>query len=299
MSVKFPPFDADRVVFNGSDFVIYDISDMLPRHKNYPHGTDAMRPVSDGEGGMKQVRAIPAHWKYGSRGHNILKAFVHQTAGSYKPGFEGVYNTAAFIVRDPTYFANGKWRGTGRGWPAMCYSYFFPFKPEMTPDGKRIIFMCIPNDRKSWHTAGHNNEAIALGFQGYFKSRHMGGSFQPLKGGNPEGNPSHDQILMLTASWNEYFTRELPLNDADMFGHFEAKKPKLACPGDYLETHVLSIRAGAGSGSTDITRKQAIAATQSDVAPPTYKYPLGANLITLSKSLFSVRITCALNHCFC
>jgi hypothetical protein len=234
MKFKFEP---DRVFFEGSNFVIYDVCHLLPTHKNYPHGTDVVKPNGK--------RAIPAHWCYGNRGQEIVKAFVHQTAGSYSPGFEGVFNTASFIVRDPTYFDDGKWRGTGRGWPGMCYSYFFSYEPELTPDGKVIIFRCRPDDSKSWHTGGHNNEAIALGFQGYFRSRHMG-RFRARKGDKTNGQPSQAQQDMLAASWAEYFKPTFELTDQDLFGHFEAKRPKAACPGDWLENFVLTTRkAGA------------------------------------------------------
>lgn len=228
-------FDPDRVVFEGSDFVIYDIANQLPVHKNYPHGTDVVKPNGK--------RAIPANWCYGKRGGPVKKAFVHQTAGSYQKGFRGVLNTASFIVRDPSYFDDGKWRGDGRGWPAMCYSYYFPHEPELTPEGKLIVFKCRPDDSKSWHTGGHNHEAIALGFQGYFRSRHMG-RFKARKGDTNNGNPSQAQQKALASSWAEYFKPTFGLTDDDVFGHFEAKHPKAACPGDWLEQWVVNTRSG-------------------------------------------------------
>jgi hypothetical protein len=221
------------VIFEGVNFVIYDIVDLLPRHKNYPHGTDVIKP--NGE------RAIPKHWSYGRRGSVPSKVFIHQTAGSYTPGFQGVYNTAAFVTRDPSYFEDGKWRGNGRGWPGMCYSYYIPFAPETTPDGKIIIFRCVPDEDKSWHTSGHNREAFAIGFQGYFKSRHMG-RFIPRAGTN--GRPSEAQLEALESSWNQYFKTTFNLTNNDVYGHFEAKRPKKPCPGDILERWVLGKRKG-------------------------------------------------------
>lgn len=226
-------FEQRRVVFEGSNFVIYDVCDLLPKHKNYPHGTDVIKPNGK--------RAIPAHWKYGPRGQAITAAFVHQTAGSYSPGFAGLYNTAAFIVRDPDYDENGKWLGNGRGWPAMCYSYYFCYEPDFTPEGKLIIYKCRPDPTKSWHTAGHNGPAIAFGFQGYFFSRHMG-KFRARKGDKTNGKPSMEQMVMLTCSWDEYYKPTFNLTDKDLFGHFEAKRPKPQCPGEFLETHILTTR---------------------------------------------------------
>jgi hypothetical protein len=229
-------FDPTKVLFEGSNFVVYDVTDLLPVHKNYPHGTDVVKPNGK--------RAIPAHWCYGNRGREVDEAFVHQTAGSYQPGFKGVFNTASFIVRDPAYFDDGKWRGNGRGWPAMCYSYFFSYEPELTPDDKFVLFRCRPDDQKSWHTGGHNQRAIALGFQGYFKSHHMG-RFKPRKGDKTNGTPSEAQRKMLAAAWPEYFKGVMGLTDDQVFGHFEAKSPKAACPGDWLEQWVLDTRSGA------------------------------------------------------
>ena len=233
-------FKPQNVIFEGSIFVVYDVSRLLPMHRKYPHGTDVIKPNGK--------RAIPAHWCYGDRGRPIDQAFVHQTAGSYQPGFKGVLNTASFIVRDPKYFDNGKWKGNGRGWPAMCYSYFFSYEPEIAPNGKYILFRCIPDDQKSWHTSGHNSRAIALGFQGYFESRHMG-RFRSRKGDKTNGNPSRAQREMLEASWSEYFKGVMGLTDDQIFGHFEAKKPKAACPGDWLERWVLNTRHGGMGGA--------------------------------------------------
>jgi hypothetical protein len=234
-------FDPARVAFEGSNFVIYDITDLLPKHPNYPHGTSAVKPNGK--------RAIPAHWSYGNRGQKVVEAFVHQTAGSYQKGYKGVFNTASFITRDPSYTVTKtdddgkptkwKWNGDGRGWPAMCYSYFFCYEPERTPDGKLIIFRCIPDDHKSWHTPSHNGKAIAFGFQGYFKSRHMG-RFRPRRGDHTNGKPSQEQQDMLVASWEEYFKPTFGFTNDDVFGHFEAGK--LACPGDELESWVLNTR---------------------------------------------------------
>jgi hypothetical protein len=229
-------FDPARVVFEGSLFVIYDIIDLLPVHKNYPHGTSVLKPNGR--------PAVPSHWQYGPRRQEIRKAFIHQTAGGYAPGFEGVQKTARFITRDPSYTPEGKWRGDGRGWPAMCYSYYFPYYPERVPgsdaESKLIIFKCRPDEHRSWHTAGHNDEAIGLGFQGYFRSRHIG-PFVPRHGDESSGKPHRNQRVMLI-SWEEFFKPTFGLTNDDVFGHFEAKRPKLSCPGDWLEDWVLQTR---------------------------------------------------------
>lgn len=238
MTIKFI-YDPDRVVHEGSNFVIYDIIDLLPTHPNYPHGTEVEKPNGK--------RAIPASWKYGDREvASIVEAWIHQTAGSYTmEGFEAAMATAGFIVRDPTYDASGKWLGTGRGWPAMCYSYYVPSKPERTPDGKIIIFKCRPDGVRSWHTPGGNRKGIAIGFQGYFRSRHMGKRFKVHRG-DPTGvgEPSTDQIEALKASWEEFFKPKYGLRDNQVNGHFQARKPKLACPGNYLELWVLNKQQG-------------------------------------------------------
>lgn len=225
--------DLSKVIYEGSNFVVVDVIDQLPKHKNYPHGSSVTKP--DG------TRAIPASWSYRKRRKRISKVFVHQTAGSYTPGWKGCYNTAAFITRDPTYKPDGRWRGTGRGWPAMCYTFYVPHEPERTIDGRWVVFLCRPLEMTSWHTAGHNDEAVAIGFQGYFRSRHIR-NYRPFKG--TDGAPSQAQLAILSSWWNEYATEAdgLALSKTAIYGHFEAKKPKKTCPGDMLEKWVLKRR---------------------------------------------------------
>jgi peptidoglycan hydrolase-like protein with peptidoglycan-binding domain len=224
-------FNRDRIVFEGQNCILYDVWPDLPRHPRYPFATTVVKP--DG------TPAIPATWRYSHRDQVLRKLFVHQTAGGYTPGYAGCYRTAAFITRDPSYKPDGAWRGDGRGWPAMCYSYYIPFAPERSPHGKPIIFQCVPIEVESWHTAGHNHEAVAVGLQGYFRSRHIR-NFRPHPG--YDGEPSEIQLAVLEAFWEEYAKPTLELTDADVYGHFEAKRPKLTCPGNTLEHWILSKR---------------------------------------------------------
>jgi hypothetical protein len=66
------------------------------------------------------------------------------------------------------------------------------------------------------------------------------GRFRPR--GGTDGKPSDAQLSALEASWCEYFRLAFRLTNYDVFGHFEAKHPKKACPGDILERWVLAKR---------------------------------------------------------
>lgn len=216
-------YDPKRVVFEGSVFIVYDVSDLLPKHPRYPHGSDVIKPNGK--------LAVPAHHRYCKRNVPAKKLFIHQEDGGYAPGWRGLVNCAAFIVRDPAY-KNGRWTGAGRGWPGFCYPYYAPHKLERTPEGKLILFKCQPDDEVCWHTAGHNGEATAIGFQGHFAAKARGSNWVPYKG--TTGQPSHDQMLVLRKAWEEYFKPKYGMSDGDVYGHAEAKYPKPACPGDRL-----------------------------------------------------------------
>lgn len=225
-------FEESRVVFEGFAFIVYDVSDKLPRHKNFPHGTDVVKPNGR--------RALPASWKYRQvPNRKIETLYCHQTAGScVAEGYAALLNTFAFMARDPSYSESGKWRGTGRGWPGGAYTYFLPFKPEKH-NGKEIIFQCWHHDWITWHSSDNHN-SVAIVCQGYFKHPSMK-SFRP-KRGCPDGRPSDAQQVALMAFFYEYAQPIIGLSKMDIKGHCESPKPKTACPGTDIEKLYLQVR---------------------------------------------------------
>ena len=210
----------DRIEYMGQDIIIYDISDLLPQHKNYPRGAfDILKP-----NGKPAVKG--SYWF--NDDFELDKLYVHQTAGSIRSkGFDAVINTASFFIRDPKWNEAGKWIGNGRGWPGFAYTYFIPFEPEIY-QGKVVIFRCNLPGMVTWHSSDNkNNEAIVC--QGYFKSRHIK-KFKPSKG--TDGEPSELQIVALT-EFIEYKKMQHP--DLKVLGHCDSPKPKITCPGDVLE----------------------------------------------------------------
>ncbi|MCK4306525.1 MAG: N-acetylmuramoyl-L-alanine amidase [Candidatus Eisenbacteria sp.] len=228
--------DSARIVFEGSDFVLYDVADLLPRHKNFPHGTEVRKP--DGS------RAIPAHWKYREiQGRKIDILYSHQTAGAVTTdGFSALTNTYNFMSSDPSYTAAGKWTGRGRGWPSGSYTYYIPYNPIMWK-GKVVIFKCWDHDWITWHS-GHNNNSIAIVCQGYFLSRHMR-TFEPRRG-CPSGKPSDSQQLALAGFYMEFAVDHLGIKPKNICGHCDSPRPKPACPGDLIERLYRAVQQSKG-----------------------------------------------------
>jgi len=224
-------FNPDKIVFKGSSFVICDVSDKLPRHKNYPDGSFAINPNT----GKRDVNG--AYKK--EPGRKIKTIVVHQTAGGYNTPEKQLLNTGSFFVRDPTWKWNAAkqtnlWTGEGRGWPGFAYTWFVPFGPD-THNDLWIIYQCNDLEMVTWHTGGGQNFAGGgLAFQGYFLSDP--GVTEPMKGQN--GHPSEPQLNILPAFWYEYAIPNL--GATELSGHWE--RGKITCPGDDLREKVQEIR---------------------------------------------------------
>lgn len=218
-------FDSGRIEYVGEQFVIYDISDLIPRHANFPYGTEVEKPNGK--------RAIPASWHYKHvPDRKVDTLYCHQTAGAVTySGFAAVMNTFAFMQREPGYTTAGKWTGRGRGWPAGCYTFYVPYRP-WGHEEKVVIFRCWDDDWVTWHSS-HNAHAIAIVFQGYFRHRSMR-RFHPRKG-CLDGKPSFDQRDALDSFIREYAIGLMGLAPQNIKGHCDSPKPKVACPGDDTE----------------------------------------------------------------
>jgi hypothetical protein len=229
--------NTEKIVFEGPSFIIYDISDLLPKHKNYPHGSDVINPNT------KKPEVSGAYSQIPNR--KIEAIIAHQTAGGYGSYDKQVFNTGSFFVRDPTWVTNpryGKpkqpefvWTGEGRGWPGFAYTWFVPFMPLVYKD-KWVVYQCNRLDMVTWHTGdGMNTPGGGLAFQGYFLDPDAGITV-PMKG--TSGEPSEAQLTILSEFWTDY--ARAVLKSTILTGHWEHKKP--TCPGQTIREEVCRLR---------------------------------------------------------
>ena len=236
--------DPGRIVFESDEFIVYDIHDLLARHKNWPFG------AHDVEKPWNNKPAVSGKF-YEIRDRTIVWFYFHQTGGSVSAhGFDAPVRTARFATRDPAWVqkkVRGVWRwtwtGRGRGWPGIGYPYYLPYAPEKYK-GKIVIYMCQPPDMVCWHSR-HNANSSALVLQGYFVSRHMR-TFKCKPG--QTGNPSDDQWTGLEAFTMKYVLEKLGVRREHLRGHCDSPKPKLTCPGDDVERWKNRVVAGKDSG---------------------------------------------------
>lgn len=234
----------EHIVFVGSSFMIYDLSGDLPRHKNFPHGSEAVNPNTN----KRDVRG--EYTRINDR--KISTIIAHQTAGGYGSADKQVFWTGQFFVKDPTWKKNprfGKpnqleflWTGEGRGWPGFAYTWFVPFAPIVWGGGPGnigdhwVIYQCNDLDLVTWHTGdGQNDHGGGLAFQGYFLDEDAGVT-TPMKG--TDGEPSDAQLEILDTFWAEYAQPEL--GATTLTGHWE--HGKLSCPGRTLRERVVELR---------------------------------------------------------
>lgn len=233
----------EKIVFEGREFLIVDIHDKLPRHRNFPRGSYDIKKPWNGN------PAVNGSYIETNRVITIL--YCHQTGGSVTAnGIDAPINTTQFVINDPAW-AKKKikneykwvWTGTGRGWPGSCYTYYCPYVP-LKYRGQIVIFRCWHNGWITWHSSD-NSHSIALALQGYFRSRHMR-SFRPRRG-CPDGKPSKDQMTALEGFILEYAIDELGIASEDIRGHYDSPHPKFTCPGDDCETFIEGVKHGKGS----------------------------------------------------
>lgn len=232
---------ADRIRWRGERFAIYDIHDLLPRHPNYPHGTDVLDPNT----GKKYL----GMGYYDLPDRKITTIVCHQTAGGYGKADKQVFNTAQFLIRDPKWKPNPKydsgkpagpknlkylWTGEGRGWPGFCYTWIVPFEPIVWED-LWLVWQTQDLNTVSFHTSGLNKVGGGLGFQGYFLEPEAG-IVHPLKG--TDGSPSDAQLQIYEEFWISY--AQPVLGATILTGHWEHGKP--SCPGQVLREKTIELR---------------------------------------------------------
>jgi hypothetical protein len=235
--------DPGRIVFEAAEFIIYDTSGLLPKHKNFPYGAHDVKKPWNGK------PAVTGKY-YEITDRELIWFYFHQTAGSVtEKGFKAVLTTTSFVVRNPKWVQKtikGKlqwvWTGTGRGWPGCCYPFYLPYEPEMYK-GKIVIFMNWGLDWIVWHSS-HNANASALGLQGYYFTRHI--KNWKCKPGQT-GHPSDAQWTGLKAFTAKYVLEELKIKKENLRGHCDSPRPKPTCPGDDVESWKNQAAAGEDS----------------------------------------------------
>jgi hypothetical protein len=234
----------ERIEFEGEDFVIADIKNLLPIHRNFPHGSYDITKPWNGK------PAVTGQYHHVSN-REIKKLYCHQTAGSVSSsGFTAPIKTTNFILNDPSWVKKGDkwvWDGLGRGWPGCPYTYYIPYNP-ISIRNKVVIFKCWDNDWITWHS-GDNMDSISIVCQGYFRSRHIK-CFTP-KVGCTSGDPSSLQIIALIGFIRQYAIGHLKIDRSSICGHYESPKPKLTCPGDAIEKIIKEIKCGKSISLAD------------------------------------------------
>lgn len=197
--------------------------------------------------GLKQNANYPFNWRRSSGyrksdGRRIRAIYVHQTAGPSRDGLEAVTKLADWITRAPkfkrdsggnvvTRKVRGKDRpiriGGGRGFPAVPYTYVIPTRPAMQ-DGRFVVYRCNDDGLITWHTKGHNDDAVGVAFCGNFASRHA-----PNATTRNLDDTAYDAG---TSFILDYLLPRYALGADALRGHFDAGKA--ACPGDQLEAWV-------------------------------------------------------------
>jgi len=231
-------------VFEGSNFVIYDLRQEIQKHinANFPYGW----------------RSSGAHY-YRRELDTIKHVVYHHTAGGMTPGLKGPINTAEYSVRDPRFKCpqcgrcwlgnksyphsfcplcktTGKNTGYGNGFPGMPYHVFVPYDPELTEQGKHVVFWCEDFEEVTWHSSKGNAQGVSVAWQGLFKSRHLN-RFIPWP--NTDGDPSPAQKQLVVPLWEEWLRPEFELANSDLTGHYAFGKP--SCPGDWIENKIRQV----------------------------------------------------------
>lgn len=199
------------IVFESPRFVAMDVSDQLPRHRNYPW-----------------------NWRKSARHErriiqDIRRVILHHSAGNIWAPPRGIQAQGRYFVRDPPIKDGKPDYRVGRGWPGFGYTCYLPYAPLLY-EGRPIVYQCQPWTEESWHTKGGNETGVALEIQG---------SFSNAAGGR---NPSPIQQQLIGPVVHEWLLPTLGLTSYAIRGHCDYTKP--TCPGWWLERWLRAARAG-------------------------------------------------------
>jgi hypothetical protein len=115
---------------------LYDVYHLLPTKKGRPQKP---RPASA----------------------RIERFYVHKSGGEGRDGFEGLLASARYVVHQ-------------RMLPGQAYPWWVSRKADRTPEGLRVGYRGVQDDRRSWHTGGRaNDHGAALALQGDLSRRDL------------------------------------------------------------------------------------------------------------------------------
>ena len=176
---------------------LYDVADLLPRH---PTKRYRRRPVEA-----------------------IVRQYHHHSGALGRPGYEGAYRSALYIVRP-------EWRG----WPGAPYHYWLSHAPDRDAQRRLAVYRLQPDAVRSYHTGARaNTHGIGVCWQGDLSRT----------------EPSPAQVEMAEALVPWLIERhELAVPDGISW-HSEAGrwggKGKPACPGPHVERWLREYREAA------------------------------------------------------
>lgn len=110
---------------------LWDVTDVLPRHKTK---------------------------RYGVRREPVRRLFTHHSGALGRNGYEGMAASARFVTR-------AKLLG-GRGWAGFAYTFWFARVPDLDARGNLVIYRGNRDETVSNHTGGTNHNSASVVWQG-------------------------------------------------------------------------------------------------------------------------------------
>ncbi len=168
---------------------------------------------------------LPRHaWKrYSTRDPSqIERVFFHHSGALGAEGFQGLHNSARFVVEH-------------RDFPACAYPYWISHEPDRDNEGALVIYRAVHDDRVQWATGGVNPHSTAVCYQGNTSRR-------PLTSAQIEATEAllpwlYERHMRIAAngwrglSWH---------SEASRWGG----RDKRSCPGTHAELWLEGYRAG-------------------------------------------------------
>ncbi len=209
---------------------------------------------------LVKLTGLPSHGSYRQIPKRTIRHVIcHQSAGNSINGEDAAIRIAAFHSGAPKYKLkeNGEiqyrkvrgklrkhWIGGGRGWPGIAYQFVVPTIPDVI-DGKMEVYRTHNDETRSYHTGGtFNTYGVGVVVAGMYRSRHSHSTSSKIR-----DKPDDTAAMALRELVLDYLLPRYELAPGDenaLMGHFDAGKA--ACPGDFIEQWVRSMR---GEGVPD------------------------------------------------
>lgn len=135
-----PPKGAIFEEAQGNDVALYDVVDLLPRHKWRRYKRRAVEGID----------LLILH-------HSGRLSREHQC-------FNGMKNSARFVTTQRA--VPGAGPAAELGWPGFPYQAWIPYGDVFDHDGRRVWFRGNHDETRSWHTGGLNHRGWSICLQG-------------------------------------------------------------------------------------------------------------------------------------